>query len=91
MNCQVLNETGREGRSYSINKENTWYQPTAWSPDGKSVLVIITKKDKTDQLARVTIADGSVRVLKSMDWRFTGAAWAVLFTREMDCTSYTPR
>ncbi len=72
----MLNEIGGKARVLLDNKENTWYTPTAWSPDGKSVVVIITKKDKADQLARVTIADGSVRVLKSMEWRFTGGAWA---------------
>jgi len=72
----VPNELGGKARVLVDNKENTWYNPTAWSPDGKSVVMIISKKDKTDQLARVATSDGSVRVLKSMEWRFTGGAWA---------------
>jgi len=62
----VPNELGGKARVLVDNSENTWYTLTAWSPDGKSVLAIISKKDKTDQLARVTVSDGSVRVLKSM-------------------------
>jgi Tol biopolymer transport system component len=72
----VSNELGGAGRVLVDNKENIWYTPTNWSPDGKSVLVIISKKDKTDQLARVAISDGSVRVLRSVDWRFKGGAWS---------------
>jgi len=72
----VPNELGGKARVLVDNSENTWYTLTAWSPDGKSVLAIISKKDKTDQLARVTVSDGSVRVLKSMGWRFKGGAWS---------------
>lgn len=70
------NAVGGKARVLVDNPEYSYYEPTAWSPDGKSVLVIISKKDKTDQLARVAISDGSVRVLKSMELRFTGGAWA---------------
>jgi len=72
----VANEIGAKTRVLVDDKENTWYTLTAWSPDGKSVLAIISKKDKTDQLARVTISDGSVRVLKSVGWRFRGGSWS---------------
>jgi len=45
------------------NKENVWYTPTAWSPDGKSIVVIVAKiDDHTDQLARVAVSDGSIPV-----------------------------
>ncbi|MBZ5636984.1 MAG: hypothetical protein LAO55_27995 [Acidobacteriia bacterium] len=66
----IPNELNGKARVPVDSRENTWYEPTAWSPDGRSVVVIITKKDHTDQIARVAISDGSVRVLKSMDWRF---------------------
>ena len=41
----------------------------AWSPDGKSVLVTFHREDRTIQLGLVSVADGSVRVLKTLDWR----------------------
>jgi len=69
------NETSAKARVLVDNKENEWYTPTAWAPDSKSVLVVISKKDN-DQLARVAISDGSVRVLKSVGLRFKGGAWS---------------
>lgn len=43
--------------------------PLDWSPDGKSIAVILGRKDRTTQIALVAAVDGSVRVVKSMDWR----------------------
>ena len=63
------NEPGGKARVLVENPEYTYYQPTAWSPDGKSVLTLLSKRDRTNQLARVSLADGAVTVLKSLDWR----------------------
>jgi Tol biopolymer transport system component len=73
----MANEVGAKARVLMGDKENAWYVPTAWSPDGKSVVVIIGKiADHTDRLARVAISDGSIRVLKSVGWRFRGGSWS---------------
>ncbi len=39
--------------------------PKAWSPDGKHILAIFSLKHGPDQIVLVSVADGSVRVLKS--------------------------
>ena len=40
-----------------------------WSPDGKYILAGITKFDPyTFQIALLSVADGSMRVLKTLDW-----------------------
>jgi Tol biopolymer transport system component len=44
-------------------------QPFAWTPDGSRVLAVLVRADRTSQIAEITVADGSVRVLKTMDWR----------------------
>ena len=41
----------------------------AWSPDGKYVLVMFRREDRTNQMGLVSVADGSVQVLKTLDWR----------------------
>ncbi len=50
-----------------------------WSPDGKSLLgILINLADPsrmTPQIAVVSVADGSVRVLKTLDWGFPGKMW----------------
>ena len=44
----------------------------AWSPDGKYVLVRFRREDLTNQIGLVSVADGSVQVLKTLDWRVPG-------------------
>jgi len=44
--------------------------PFGWSPDDRYVLVTLTlKKDKTCQIALVSVGDGSARVLRTFDQR----------------------
>jgi Tol biopolymer transport system component len=61
----IPNAVGGKSRILLDNPEYQFCVPTAWFPDGKSVLVVLGKRDSTAQLARVTVADGGVTVLKS--------------------------
>jgi len=49
------------------NKEVVWLQTYDWSPDGKQILACFNRKDETIQIVLVSAADGSVRVLKTLD------------------------
>ena len=40
-----------------------------WSPDGKWLAVQVQRKDRNAQIGMVGVEDGSLRVLKSVDWR----------------------
>lgn len=51
------------------NPEIDDYELWDWSPDGKWLAVEISRKDHTKQIGLVSIAGGSLRVLKSIDWR----------------------
>ena len=50
------------------NEEAGFVQPSAWSPDGKQILTLFFRKDNISQIALVSASDGSVRVLKSLNW-----------------------
>jgi Tol biopolymer transport system component len=63
------NEPGAKPRVLVENPEYTFIFATAWFPDGKSVLVTVQGADLTRQLARVSAADGTIKVLKSLEWR----------------------
>jgi Tol biopolymer transport system component len=39
-----------------------------WFPEGKTILAVFQYKDKTWQIARVSVADGTARVLRKFDW-----------------------
>ncbi len=43
--------------------------PMAWSSDGRMIAVSLRRQDRTAQVGLVTMADGSVRVLQTVDWR----------------------
>ncbi|HUQ91103.1 MAG TPA: tetratricopeptide repeat protein [Bryobacteraceae bacterium] len=61
-------------RKLFSNEDVDWIGPCDWSSDGKWISVQLKRKDKTAQLGLVSASDGSLRVLKSVDWRgATGA------------------
>ena len=66
----VANETGAKQRVLLSNPElSIW--PMAWAPDGKSILVaVMHESDRTWQLGWVSLTDGNLKVLKSLEWRF---------------------
>ena len=68
----VANQTGSTPRVLADSPENLYYERAAWSPDGKSVVVIISKQDNTWQIASIPVASGAVTMLKSLDWRLSG-------------------
>jgi Tol biopolymer transport system component len=43
--------------------------PNDWSRDGRWLAVQVRRKDKTAQIGVVAVPDGSLRVLKSVEWR----------------------
>ena len=45
-------------------------QPHAWSPDGKHILCLLHRTDAKNRIVLVSVADGSVRVLKILDHRY---------------------
>lgn len=52
------------------NTEVGWPVPLDWSPDGKYILALLGGRgDGSNQIALLAVADGSVRVLKTLDWR----------------------
>ena len=51
------------------DKDMDYIQTEGWLPDGSHVAVVFTQKDLSNQIALVSLADGSVRVLKTLGWR----------------------
>ena len=58
-----------EFRRILDNDDLAGISPYDWSPDGKRVAVHLKRKDLTGQIALVGVQDGTLRVLKSIDWR----------------------
>ena len=56
-------------RFLSSNDDISSIAPVDWSPDSNWIAVNVRRKDGTGQIALVAVSDGSLRVLKSVDWR----------------------
>ena len=67
-------ELGAKPRVLLRNPEFAYYLLQAWSPDGQSLLSIIAMQGRTAQLAWISVSDGQVRTLKSLEWRDPTAA-----------------
>ena len=48
-------------------EEMVYIHPFEWSPDGKSILALITKAPNISQIGLMSVTDGSFRVLKTSD------------------------
>ena len=62
---RIIGLDGSEPHVVYRNKETTDIAVEDWSPDGKHILVIVKKKDRTSQAVLVSVADSSVRVLRT--------------------------
>ena len=65
----VAPDPARKPRILCDNAEISWIAPYDWSHDGKWIAVQIQRLDRTAQIGLVSAADGSLRILKSIDWR----------------------
>ena len=72
--CVVGTEPGAKPRDLYHRAEYSvyWPTPSAWSLDDRSVLANLHKSDGTVQLAWIAASDGSIKVLKSLEWRRPG-------------------
>src|SRR4030095_13062994 len=67
---RLANLTGNPNpRRLYDNPDSTWLMPHDWAPDGRAIVVQVQRKDRTKQFGLVSLTDGSLRVLKSVDWQ----------------------
>jgi Tol biopolymer transport system component len=66
---RTITVSGTERRTLSRNPEFTYQRPEQWSSDGRYILTTLWSTDRMARLALVSTADGSARVVKSLDWR----------------------
>jgi Tol biopolymer transport system component len=64
---RVVGLDGAEPRVLYSNAEVRWAQPTDWSPDGKNILAVLSRRDRTSRIALVSTRDASVHILKNFD------------------------
>ncbi len=67
MELRIVGLDGSKPRILYSNKEVIWSQTYGWSPDGKQILACFYKEDGQNQIVLVSTADGSLRVLKTLE------------------------
>ena len=64
-----LRTVARDGGAARLLYSNGgWLQPKGWSPDGRRILTVIVREDRTRQLVFVSAADGSMQALRTLEW-----------------------
>jgi len=64
------NESGGRPRVLiAKNPEFGYFEPAGWSADGKSILVIASRKDRSRELVWVSRDDGAIQSLRFLGWR----------------------
>jgi Tol biopolymer transport system component len=58
---------GQGASARVVFARETWTQAYDWSPDGKYIAAVVTKKDKQREIAVIAVADGAIRTLKIVD------------------------
>jgi Tol biopolymer transport system component len=66
---RLIGLDGSGSRVLYADREMDYVVPAAWSPDAKHVLVASFGKDLVNRIGLVSVADGSARVLKTLDSR----------------------
>jgi len=65
---RIIGVDGSNPRVLYSNRELRYIHASAWSRDGKHILGLFVRGDHTHQIVLVSVADGSARVLKTLDW-----------------------
>jgi Tol biopolymer transport system component len=66
---RIANRDGSQPRVLHHSAETPIMLPTDWSPDGRQIAATFFRADGSTQIALVAADTGSVRVLKTLDWR----------------------
>lgn len=67
-----LRTVGLEGGKPRVlyrNRDIEWIRAHDWSEDGEFILTLLGRKDRTNQIVLVAVSDGTVQVVKTLDWR----------------------
>jgi len=68
--------SGAPPRVLYSNENVSYVEVQDWSPDGKHILAAVATKDRSNQIVLIAAADGSARVLKTLDWRWPEARFS---------------
>lgn len=69
---RVIDFDGSNEKTVYSNPEVSWIGPVGFSQDGREVLANLQTRSHTGQLAWISLANGTARVLKTLPWASLG-------------------
>ncbi|MDX1383341.1 MAG: tetratricopeptide repeat protein, partial [Thermoanaerobaculia bacterium] len=63
---RLVGVDGGESTVVYADPDFAYVQPEAWSADGTWILALLAQRDRSTSIARVTVADGSARVIREL-------------------------
>jgi Tol biopolymer transport system component len=69
---RLVPTSGGTPKTIHRSEETANIVPAGWMPDGRHLVVMRTLRDRSTQMAILSVGDGSLRVLKSFGWQSTG-------------------
>ena len=69
LNLRVVGLDGSAPRVLYKSQDMYYVQAFDWSPDGRNILAVLTGKNYTNQIAWISVNDGSTRILRTLPWR----------------------
>lgn len=69
---RVINTDGSNEETIYRNAEIEWIGPVDWALDGRQVLAKVRTRNSTGQIAWISVADKTARVLKTLPWASLG-------------------
>lgn len=69
---RIIGKDGSDPRVLYRSDEMSYIVPSDWSSDGRHILAAVYRKDKSVQIALISVPDGTVRSLKTMEWYHPG-------------------
>jgi len=63
---RVINFDGSNTRVLYRNEQSAWLRPHEWTPDGKQILTLVMRKEGPSQIALISAADGTIRILRDV-------------------------
>ena len=69
---RIIGKDGSDPRVLYHSDEMSYMVPSDWSSDGRYILAAVYWKDKSVQIALISVPDGTFHVLKTFDWYHPG-------------------
>jgi len=66
---RVIDFDGTDRRVLYRDENAIWIRPHAWSPDGRTILINLMRRDGGCEIALLSVADGKVRIVRKVGFK----------------------